>query len=55
VGDRGHGELVDVLQDQRAQQVKDTSKAYLVVVLESRTKDRLDEDCGRAKSGSGAP
>ena len=30
------------------QQVKDTSKAYLVVVLESRTKDRLDEDVADA-------
>ena len=37
------------------QQVKDTSKADLVVVPESRTKDRLDEDCGRAKSGGGVP
>ena len=30
------------------QQVKDTSKAYLVVVLESRTTDRLDEDVTEA-------
>jgi glycolate oxidase len=30
------------------QQVKDTSKAYLVVVLESRTTDRLDEDVAEA-------
>ncbi len=37
------------------QQVKDTSKADLVAVLKALPKDRLNEDCGRAKSGSGAP